>query len=90
MAHTETPVAAERIAVLEAREFPGRASMIVWARFFGSSGVRFDSCLYWERAVAEGRIRGVRVGRSLVASIFLVSVLLGRRVSKLDRSVATY
>lgn len=43
--------------------------MMVWARFFGSSVGRFDSYLYWERAVVEGRTRGVRDGRSFVASV---------------------
>jgi len=68
MAHTDTPVPADRMAVFEIKELPGRASMIDCAFFLGSSAGTLEAYrMDVSGVVSVGKIRGERVGRSFVA-----------------------
>ena len=64
MAQMETPVPAERIAVLETSELPGRASMMDWAFLEGSSAGVEEACRVERREVVGVRVRGMSEGRS--------------------------
>lgn len=69
MAQIETPVPADRMAVLETSEFPGRESTIDWALLLGSSVGRLDAWrdgLRFRQAEEVGRVRMGR-GRSRAA-----------------------
>ena len=64
----ETPVPAERIAVFEINELPGRASIIDCAFFFGSSVGTLEACRVDVKCVVSaGRLRIGALGRSRVA-----------------------
>lgn len=78
MAQVEIPAPADRMAVLEMSELPGRASMIDCAFFFGSSTGVVDCWRLRVRGTA-GRERGRADGRSLAAPKEVVSVLIGPR-----------
>lgn len=70
MAHTEAPAPADRMAVLLARLFPGRLSMMDCAFFLGSSAGTLDAYRALEIEVKVGKERiGRVVGRSLLAPI---------------------
>lgn len=64
MAQMERPVPADRMAVLETGELPGRASMMDWAFFEGSSVGVEEAWRVERREVVLGRARGMREGRS--------------------------
>ncbi len=68
MAQIETPVPADRRAVFDIRELPGRASMIDCAFFFGSSAGTLEACRIEVRYGARtGRFRIGALGRRRVA-----------------------
>lgn len=73
MAQTERPVPADRMAVLETREEPGRASMMAWAFLEGSSVGVEEACRVGRREVVLGRARGTREGRSARPAAGLVN-----------------
>lgn len=65
MAQMETPAPAERMAVLETREFPGSESTIDCAFLLGSSDGTFDAWRVGFRATeVVGRVRGIVDGRN--------------------------
>lgn len=65
MAQIETPVPAERMAVLETSEFPGSESTIDCAFLLGSSDGTFDARRVEVRIVeVAGRARGMLDGRN--------------------------
>lgn len=47
MAQAEIPAPEERMAVLEMRDEPGRASMMDWARLEGSTSVEAERVWWW-------------------------------------------
>ena len=70
MAQIETPVPADRMAVFETREFPGRESTIDWALLLGSSEGRLEAGrvgLRLRQTEEVGRVRGMGRGRSRAA-----------------------
>ena len=68
MAQIETPVPADRRAVFDMSELPGRASIIDCAFFFGSSAGTLDACRVEVRCVVRiGRLRIGALGRRRVA-----------------------
>lgn len=65
MAQMDSPVPAERIAVLETREFPGNESTMDCALLLGSSDGTFDAYRVGLRAiVVAGKVRGMLKGRN--------------------------
>ncbi len=65
MAKTDAPAPAERMAVLEIKELPGRESRMDWAFLAGSSAGTLEAGRVVMRVVArEGRVRAERAGRS--------------------------
>lgn len=76
MAQMETPVPAERMAVLETSEFPGSESTIDCAFLLGSSEGTFEARRAGLMAMeAVGRVRGMREGRRERAPVGRVSIL---------------
>ena len=70
MAQIETPAPAERIAVLEINDEPGRASMMDWAFFSGASAGTLDAWRFDMRVVAiGGRLRAGTIGRTRAAPL---------------------
>lgn len=70
MAQIEAPAPAERIAVLEISDEPGKASINACAFFAGSSAGTLEACRVDVRVVAKGgRTWEWMAGRSLAAPI---------------------
>ncbi len=65
MAKTDAPAPAERMAVFEIKELPGRESRMDWAFLAGSSAGTLEAGRLLVSVVArEGRVRAGRAGRS--------------------------
>ena len=67
IAQIDNPAPDERMAVFEMSELPGRASMIDWAFFLGSSAGTLEALRHDVTEVRAGRVRMGSVGRNLAA-----------------------
>ena len=94
----ERPAADERMAVLESRLLPGRASMIDWALVLGSGEGTLELLRAVTKVETAGRARGTMVGRrraapatalgSALAPAFLSRQLRARGSFRLTDSIS--